>query len=76
MIQGSFTSNAKASKSSAQVNAISRGERKQERVSMQGENGESELRESLAKSVINQEYQPAAGHRPGYGDSTACVQAF
>lgn len=76
MIQGSFTSKAKASKSSAQVNAISRGERKQERVSVQEENDESELRESLAKSVINQEYQPAAGYRSGYGDPTACVQAF
>jgi len=41
-----------------------------------GENGESELRELLAKSVINQEYQPAAGYRSGYGDSTAGVQTF
>ena len=38
--------------------------------------GESQLRELFAKSVINQKYQPAAGHCSGYGDSAAGVQTF
>ena len=35
-----------------------------------------ESRKLFAESVVNQEYQRAAGYRSGYGDATAGVQTL